>query len=105
MSITRTLDFHIASIFKNVGKIPTKYKSSLNIDYTPSTFPLIRQLINKSCSAKLNKDTFQATYYALVDFIQKEENLSQTATLESKTVSSGIPMKQRAERYLKKLQI
>lgn len=69
------IDYFQASVFKNVGKLSSKYSSHYQVDYNPSTYKIVRTLLNNpSYPMKLSRSTFQRTYYELVRFSQKEEN-------------------------------
>ena len=62
--------YHQRELFDHVGQIPTKYRSSLSIDYNPNTFFTIRKLLAKNLPEKISKSSYQQCYYSLVKFIQ-----------------------------------
>lgn len=61
---------HQRALFDQVGAIPTKYRSSLSINYTPDTYSTIRLLLASQLAPKLTKNSYQKCYYNLVQFIQ-----------------------------------
>lgn len=61
---------HHRALFDHVGKIPTKYRSSLVLNYTPDTYPIVRLLIAPHLPPKLTKNSYQLCYFNLVQFIQ-----------------------------------
>lgn len=75
---TRNTDLHSVemhhqrALFDQVGEIPTKYRSSLSVEYNPTTYPIVRKLLAPSLPEKINKSSYQQCYYSLVKFIQSE---------------------------------
>lgn len=66
------IEYFQASVFKNVGKISSKYSSHYELDYNPNTYKIVRTLLSdQSYPTKLSRTTFQRAYYELVRFSQK----------------------------------
>lgn len=92
---------HQRVLFDQVGQIPTKYRSSLQLNYSPDTYPTIRLLLAPHLPQKLTKNSYQLCYFNLVQFIQSEENKSQLslASLTSANAVDKCPMKERLSFY------